>query len=287
MAARDATNPPRPRPGPTPATAAETVTVEPGNAVVTAARVGRLLGRSYLRMAKQLPGVSALEGHAQRLRRAASGEFARLLEMPQHLTGVANLDEHRVMTLIYHTGSDPEPLRSAMTELLDRSSAADSDQSREYLFGSIVSQLVPDEARVLAALAGGRTFAALDVLSKPTGRSGHDRLVLANVSTIGVAAGITAPADVATYLGRLQGFGLIDVTYDPTHLDSQFESLMGDPRVIAARASIEAERQGSVKSVRKAVALSPLGREFWTACAPSTTRLSRRNRLIPLRPGVQ
>ena len=316
MAARDADDSPRPRPKPTPAVAETAPTtststrpagragrrggrtsrsagsqlarIDPaqpaqvvaaaGNAVVTAARVGRLLGRSYWRMAKQLPGVTLVEAQAQRLRQAAAGEFARLLEMPQHLTGSgASPEEQRVMMLVHNSGSDPEPLRSAMTELLERSSTADSGQSREYLFGSIVSQLVPDEARVLAALAGGRAFAAVDVLSKPNGRTGRNQVVLANTSTIGTAAGISVPTSVGTYLTRLQGFGLLDFTYSPSHLDSQFESLLRDPGVVAARASIEAGRQGNAKVVRKAVTLSSLGHEFWAACAPSKTRLSRRS----------
>lgn len=277
MAGRDADDVVRPRPHP-----AQAVAVEPvrrraaGNAVVTVARVGRLVGRSYVRMAKQLPGVSALEAQAQRVRQAAADELIRLLEMPQYLTGGAGPEEHRVMTLIHSVGSDPEPLRSAMSELLERSSAVGGDRSREYLFGTIVSQLVPDEARVLGALAGGRRFAALDVVHRPNGRSGRRQVVLANASTIGSAAGIGSPADVSVYLGRLQGFGLLDFTYSPTGLDAQFESLLRDPEVSAVRAKVEAARQGNATIVRKAVTLSALGREFWAACAPSRTRRARR-----------
>lgn len=318
MPARDAADPQRPRPRPTPTHAVSTPTraaaswaasprrrgarltglrgststgppgrieAQPaqvmaaaGNAVVTAARVGRLLGRSYWRIAKQLPGVGVVEAQAQRLRQAAAGEFARLLEMPQQFTGGgAGSEEQRIMMLMASAGSDPGPLRSAMTELLQRSTDADSGQTREYLFGSIVSQLVPDEARVLAALAGGRAFAAVDVVNKPNGRSGRNQTVLANTSTLGTAAGISVPAGIGTYLSRLQGFGLIDFAHDPTHLDPQFESLLRDAGVAAARAGIEAGRQGNAKIVRKAVTLSPLGQEFWAACAPSTNRLARRH----------
>ena len=296
MPARDAEDPSRPRPhrrgarlaalrgttstgrlaGTESAQPAQVVAAA-GSAVVTAARVGRLLGRSYWRIAKQLPGVGMVEAQAQRLRQVAAGEFARLLEMPQQFTGGgAGPEEQRIMTLVHNAGSDPEPLRSAMTELLERSTDADSEQTREYLFGSIVSQLVPDEARVLAALAGGRTFAAVDVVNKPNGRSGRDKTVLANTSTLGTAAGISVPTGVGTYLTRLHGFGLIDFADNPTHLDSQFESLLRDPGVTAARAGIEAGRQGTARIVRKGVTLSPLGQAFWAACAPSTNRLPRR-----------
>ena len=43
-----------------------------------------------------------------------------------------------------------------MTELLERSVETDRNASRDYLFGNIISQLVPDEARILAALSDGR-----------------------------------------------------------------------------------------------------------------------------------
>ncbi|WP_375487015.1 Abi-alpha family protein, partial [uncultured Jatrophihabitans sp.] len=249
-----------------------------GNAVVTAARVGRLLGRSYWRVARQLPGVGVVEAQAQRLVQAAEQEFARLLEVPQHLgAAAANPEELRVMSLVRDAADDAEPLRTAMTELLDRSSEADSERSREYLFGSIVSQLVPDEARVLAALADGRAFAVVDVVQKANGRSGHDQLVLANVSTVGTAAGLSAPGNVGTYLGRLHGFGLIEFTHDPAHVDVQFDALLRDPSVVSARAGIDAGRQGNAKIVRKAVVLSALGRDFWTACAPPHARLTRRS----------
>ncbi len=257
-----------------------------GGAIVTAARVGRLLGRSGWRIARQLPGVNGVEQRTLRLRQAAAHELGRLLDVSQQFTTpagtasagtasastvAASAEEQRVMMLVRDAGTDPAPLRTAMTELLDRSAESDVDQSRDYLFGTIVSQLVPDEARILAALATDRRFAAVDVVAKQVGRS-DGRVALAHASTVGAAAGIALPQNESTYLTRLQGLGLIEFGKQTGGLEKQFESLQDDPVVVAARKRVEKGKHSSAKISRKSVQLSALGREFWAACAPPDPR---------------
>jgi hypothetical protein len=162
-----------------------------------------------------------------------------------------------------------------MAELLERSTGADGTRSRDYLFGSIVSQLVPDEARILATLATGERFAVLDVVAK-VGRSTL-RPVLSNASTLGRAAGLTEPGSVATYLDRLHGFGLIELSpAGDAELTAQFDAVLHDPVVVRAKAAADAGRH-TAKFVRKTAALSPLGREFWAASAPSSPAQDRRS----------
>lgn len=218
--------------------------------------------------------VSTVEHHAQRLRQTAASEMSRLLDIPHGELSSASPEEQRVMMLVHDAGDDPAPLRTAMTELLDRSSEASDAQSRDYLFGTIVSQLVPDEARILAALGGGRTFAAVDVVSKQGTRS-ISRVVLSNTSTVGAAASVALPENVGTYLTRLAGYGLLHFGRADEEFQSQYDALAEDKRVRAARAIADAGRLGNSKLVRKTVGLSPLGEEFWAACAPTTSRRER------------
>lgn len=234
---------------------------------MTAARVGRLLGRSGWRIAKQLPGMSAVEQQAQRLRQAAAHELFRLLELPQQFFGPASAEEQRVMMLVRGAESDPEPLRTAMTELLDRSAGTSSRRSREYLFGTIVSQLVPDEARILAALAGERRYAVIEVVAKQVGRTAG-RPVLANFSTVGGAAGVALGANTPTYVARLLGLGLVELAPEAGDLEEQYTRLATDPAVTAAKKQVEQGRLGSARVVRRTLQLSVLGQEFWAACAP-------------------
>jgi hypothetical protein len=245
-----------------------------GNAIVSAARVGRILGRSGWRIAKQLPGVTLVEQQAQRLRQAAGAELVRLLDMPQQFFGSASGEEQRVMMLVQNSNSDPAPLRTAMNELLSRSSESTVGKSREYLFGTIVSQLVPDEARILAALAAGDRFAAVDVVAKHVGRS-TTRTVLSNASSVGTTAGITPARNVPTYITRLLGLGLVEFGPPADDLASEYDQLAIDDAVQEARAMIERGKLGSPKVIRKTVTLSSLGRDFWSACAPDRAGLAR------------
>lgn len=238
-----------------------------GSAIVTAAKVGRILGRSGWRIAKQLPGVALMEQQAQRLRHAAAAELLHLLEVPQQFLGSASPEEQRVMMLVQDAPSDPAPLRTAMSELLDRAGETTPVKSREYLFGTIVSQLVPDEARVLATLAEGKRFAVVDVVAKHIGRSAT-RPVFSNASLIADVAGISPARNVATYLARLHGFGLVEIGPEAEELSEEYDKLTVDAAVQEARSLIDHSKMGSARLIRKSVSLSPLGREFWQACAP-------------------
>jgi hypothetical protein len=171
------------------------------------------------------------------------------------------------MAVVVDGAGDAQPLRTAMSELLSRSVPTGQRRGNEYLFGTIVSQLVPDEARIIATLAGAVAFAAADVVAKPVGRS-VSRTVLANASTVGRAAGVTLPDNTPTYLTRLHGFGLVEFGSADDALSSQYDLIADDPTVVAARAAAEHAKQGAVRVRRKTVALSALGREFWAASAP-------------------
>jgi hypothetical protein len=234
-----------------------------GGAVVSAARVGRLLGRTGWRLARQLPGMGTVEAGAQRLRHLAGAEFARLLDLAQDEPTSA--DEQRTLRLLQDSATDTQPLRTAMTELLERSTRTDRTSSQDYLFGSIVSQLVPDEARIIAALAGGRSFAAVDVVSRHGSRT-PARNRLSNASTVGDVAKVSVRANTGTYLDRLHGFGLVAFGEPTDDLDGQFDELEHDPAVQRARE--QANAVGKARTVRKSVTLTPLGRQFWDACAP-------------------
>jgi hypothetical protein len=246
-----------------------------GSAIVTAARVGRLLSRSGWRIARQLPGAKTVEREAQRMQTYAASEARRILQMPQGIPGVPgtkpSAEEQRAVDYIRNTDPGKAPLRSAMSELLERSVEATRTDSREYLYGTIISQLVPDEARILAALADGTRFAAADVVQKQ--RRGAPRTLLANASSVGRQAGLVSPDNVPTYLTRLLGFGLVEFGPEDENLGVQYDILATDATIQNARKTVEPRRRGSVKIVRKSVSMSSFGREFWAASDPSRPAL--------------
>ena len=251
-----------------------------GTAIVTAARMGRLLGLAGWRIARQLPGAPSVERETQRLQDVAVREVRRMLDLAPATESdthghAASPEEHRAAMLFQTADPGRAPLRSAMSELLERSVQSSRRNSGEYLYGTIISQLVPDEARILAALSDGSRYAAADLISKARGRGGH-RLVLANASTVGRAVGVATPDNVPTYLTRLHGFGLIDFGSPDDGLGAQYDILAADDTVRRAREAAEAIGHGSVRLERKTVLMSQFGREFWTASDPSQPALPQR-----------
>jgi hypothetical protein len=244
-----------------------------GSAVVTAARVGRLLGRTGWRLARQLPGARTLEREAQRIQSVAMSEARRLLQLPQAAPGAArpanpvSSEEQRALAYIRDANPGTAPLRNAMGELLERSVESTRADSRDYLYGTIISQLVPDEARILAALSDGTHFAAMDVVQKL--RRGRTRVVLAHASAIGRQAGLVSPDSTPTYLTRLHGFGLVEFGPAEESLAVQYDILATDSTIQEARRSV----RGSVKLVHKSLRMSAFGAQFWAAADPSRPAL--------------
>lgn len=234
-----------------------------GAALVASVRVGRLLGRAGWRIARQLPGGRTVEREAQRLQDLAASELRRIVTPAAAPTA----EERAAVNYVRTTDPAAAPLRSAMNELLERSVESTRADSRSYLFGTIVSQLVPDEARILAAMADGTRFAAADVVLKK--RRGS-RVLLANFSSVGRQAGLLSPDNVPTYLNRLHGFGLIEFGPDDESLHVQYDILATDRTVQDARRSVDNRNRGAVRLEHKTVFLSAFGREFWAATDPST-----------------
>jgi hypothetical protein len=281
----------RPRPAPSPATSSPAaapllpirrrttpqpgqVVAAAGGAVVAAARFGRLLGRTGWRAARQLPGVAAVEDAiehgAQRIGAVAVAELRRRADPtpPATATVAASAEELRAMAVVVDGAGDAQPLRTAMSELLSRSVPTGQRRGNEYLFGTIVSQLVPDEARILATLAAAREpgFPVVEVLARQ-GRANAPSV--GNLSNVGEAARVAVPANVPTYLDRLRGFGLIEYGPEAGVLASDYQALERSPDVKDARRRLDRRRRGASRLVRKTLTLSPLGREFWAASAPT------------------
>lgn len=165
------------------------------------------------------------------------------------------------VTLVLTTGA--AGLRSGMAELLNRSVNIDAAGAASHLYSTILGQLLPDEARILAALADGKPRPAVDiVLRGPLG--GGRGTVLRNASTVGRSAGVSAPEYVPMYVTRLSIMGLVDIGEEDADLAEQYDILLTDQQVRQAE-----QRGNRVKIVRHAVLLSELGHRFWQAADPT------------------
>lgn len=155
-----------------------------------------------------------------------------------------------------------EPLRAAMGKLLNRSTDFGRERAREYLYAIILSQLTPDEARILSTMSGGASFPLIDVVER-TGLGGTGRVVLRNASTVGKTVGVSDVEQVPAYITRLIAFGLADRGGEGPAMETQYEILMTDETVRAAESSVR-----RAKLIRRTVRLSRFGVRFWEACNP-------------------
>ncbi|HEX4222240.1 MAG TPA: Abi-alpha family protein [Pseudonocardiaceae bacterium] len=255
-------------------------------------RAGEAIGwlaRTGWRVTRALPGGELVEEQARRWERAAVREIRRRLEPADTTPGFAwrpfgssaldpkvdrtAIGDHELVTLVRPMNGHAEPLRAGMAELLNRSANSNAQASREFLYTAILRQLVPDEARIIAALADGAPRPLIHVAVRTAiGATSHT--VLANASTVGKNAGVASPELVPTYVTRLYQLGLADIGEEDPDLGDQYDILLTDPTVRAAAA--EAKRP---RFLRHTVRISALGRMFWAECdRPSAVSDARSHR---------
>lgn len=147
-----------------------------------------------------------------------------------------------------------------MARLLDRSLRQDSADSRRELHVAVLRQLMPDEARILAALAEGKPAPLVHVLP----RAGGDRL-LENASLIGRTAALTLPRRTPSYITHLRSLELVDTGPEDPAEQQGYELLMADRDVRDAMKAGELSKLPA-KTVRRTLTLTDLGRELCAAC---------------------
>lgn len=159
-----------------------------------------------------------------------------------------------------HTRPGASP-QSLLTSLLDESAKLDAPGA-EALHASLVEALLPDEARLLAALSTGEAHVALEVTERISRRSAP--MILLRTSTAGRSAGCRQPDLVPWYLARLSGSGLVSYA-GPLAGDEakgQYDRLLVETYV--SRTIEEAEARGArVRTRPLSLRMSGLGQSFW------------------------
>jgi hypothetical protein len=159
------------------------------------------------------------------------------------------------------TSTDPVEL---LKNLLEASIDADTASSRAELYSALLRQLVPDEARILAALSDGTVYPLIHVQS----RAGNGGQLLSNMSSVGRAAGVQLPDAVNTYVLHLRNLGLAEEGPPDDSLTVQYDILLGEPGVREAEQEARTTGRLGAKVVRRTLRISALGRELWRACRP-------------------
>lgn len=151
-----------------------------------------------------------------------------------------------------------------MAQLLETAQEHTQQEAQQALWLRIAQQLVPDEARILAALSDGHESALLHLAAGPLLGRATQRW-LENLSPVGRESGVQLPAMTAQYVDHLRGLGLLESGPESSALSLKYQLLEADGAVRTL--CTEIEKQGMrPKFVRATLRISETGRAFWAAC---------------------
>jgi hypothetical protein len=196
----------------------------------------------------------------QILARLADAERVVIRAIKAHLAEIDPPDPEPTDTSADQLPASPTDV---MRDLLDRSMYTRPDDSRDALYLSLLADLLPDEARILAALSDGSAYPVIDIAEPLLGTS--TALVLTNASTVGRASGVTLPHHTPLYVTRLVLAGLAVIGPEGGNaMYDDYEMLLTDAGVNMA---IAKARRGirSARVIRRTLRISDLGQELWEA----------------------
>jgi hypothetical protein len=153
-------------------------------------------------------------------------------------------------------------LRERGEELLRRSADVGYEEDAHPAYERILSELAPDEGRVLRLLATGGPQPSVDVRA---GLPMVTHLVAPGLTMIGAEAGVRYGDRVPAYLNNLYRLGLIWFSREPLE-PQRYQVLEAQPDVLAA---LRSGRQG--RTIRRSIHLTPFGQDFCDTCLPLGT----------------
>jgi 1-deoxyxylulose-5-phosphate synthase len=137
--------------------------------------------------------------------------------------------------------------------------AVDSVESHEHAhpaYARILTELAPDEARILRLLATEGAQPSVDL--RATNLVGVTTpLIAPGLSMIGAQAGCQHRDRVPAYLNNLERLGLIWFSGEPIEEPAAYQVLETQPEVVAA-----IKRASRAKTVQRSIHLTPFGADF-------------------------
>jgi hypothetical protein len=156
------------------------------------------------------------------------------------------------------------PLKELGAELLQRSTDLSIDDDLHPAYIRILSELAPDEGRILRLLAMSGPQPSVDVrTSRPLNVA--TQLIAPGLSMIGAQAGVRHIDRVPAYLNNLFRLGLIWFSREPVSDRLRYQVLEAQPDVSGAM-----REAGRGKTVRRSIELTPFGVDFCNVCLPLT-----------------
>ncbi len=248
--------------------------------------VARIAGTAWLRSASW--AVAASSRSARNLTRAmtnpaAAGELVRgvasdLAEATRAISDVASavssgvpvskaLFDASVTLSSVMVSEQPvreredKSLRERGEDLLRRSRDVWSEDEAHPAYGRILTELAPDEARILLLLLRGGPQPSVDVRTGGPVGLVSSSLVSAGMNMIGPRAGVRYLDEVPAYLNNLFRLGLVWFSREQLEDPLEYQVVEAQPDVLDAMHSVR-----FAKVVRRSIHLTPFGIDFCKTC---------------------
>jgi hypothetical protein len=174
-------------------------------------------------------------------------------------------------------GTSTRELQKRGEELMRRGNDVHVVEDTHPAFARILSEITPDEARILRFIYLEGPQPSLDIRTwRPLGIGSE--LVAAGLSMIGEHAGLRNVDRIDLYLTNLSRLGLLDFSKEQVSNPTRYQVIEAQPKVAAAMKS--AGR--SPKLVQRSVRLTPFGEEFVRTCLPLNGRVASTRGTRPL-----
>ncbi len=162
----------------------------------------------------------------------------------------------------------PSPTRltaaAALARLMEESLEQNPTIASEKLSLRTIKQLVPDEARILAALADGHGAALVHLGAGPLVGPASQRW-LENLSPVGREAGVCLLEQTPSYLLHLRNLGLLESGDEDKSLHLKYQLIEAD--TLVRKTCGEIEKAGlRPKFFRRTIRMSDAGKALWKAC---------------------
>ena len=153
-------------------------------------------------------------------------------------------------------------LRARGAELLRQSADVEDQNAAHPAYARILTELAPDEARLLRLLALDGPQPAIDVRASNLIGVGS-QLVARALNMMGTEAGCRNPERVNAYINNLDRLGLICFSEQPLKDPTRYQVLEAQPEAMDA-----IKRAGRARIIQRTVRLTAFGKDFCDLCLP-------------------
>lgn len=182
----------------------------------------------------------------------------------RELLGIDDIDRRiRELMPLGATREHPESLRARGAELLRQSADVGQQDGAHPAYARILTQLAPDEARILRLLVRDGPQPAIDVRAANLIGVGS-QLVARALNMMGTEAGCRNPERVPAYLNNLERLGLICFSQEPLDDPSRYQVLEAQPEAMDA-----IKRAGRARTAQRTIRLTAFGTDFCEVCLPA------------------